>query len=73
VETIDYRNLRPLFVGGEIRVCVRETTGTTGTTVTSDEDGRGRRKWLLWVEGPDGGLAVRGTATTVTTAAVSTT
>jgi hypothetical protein len=70
VETIDYRNLSPLFVGGEIRVCVRETTGTTAT---SDEDGRGRRKWLLWVEGPDGGLAVRGTATTVTTAAVSTT
>jgi hypothetical protein len=70
VETIDYRNLSPLFVGGEIRVCVRETIGTT---TASDEDGWGRRKWLLWVEGPDGGLAVRGTATTVTTTAVSTT
>ncbi|KAK0645929.1 hypothetical protein B0T16DRAFT_457915 [Cercophora newfieldiana] len=55
LEEINYRNLAPLFVGQEIRVCVRETARKVGS---------GTQTWELWVEGPDGSLAVRGTATT---------
>jgi hydroxyacyl-ACP dehydratase HTD2-like protein with hotdog domain len=44
-----YRNLAPLYVGEEMKVCVRvpEAGGD----------------WDVWIEGPDGGFAVKGTAT----------
>ena len=47
VAALDYRNLAPLYAGEELRLCGRE----------ADADGL-----EVWVEGPDGGLAVRGTA-----------
>jgi hydroxyacyl-ACP dehydratase HTD2-like protein with hotdog domain len=49
VERISYRNHAPLYVNEELRVCVR----VPGDGKSCD----------VWVEGPDGGLAVKGTAT----------
>ncbi|KAG5980923.1 hypothetical protein E4U55_003480 [Claviceps digitariae] len=49
VAHITYRNYAPLYASDPLRVCVREAP----------------RRMLsrdVWVEGPDGGLAVRGTA-----------
>ncbi|KAG5966009.1 hypothetical protein E4U58_002638 [Claviceps cyperi] len=46
---IIYRNFAPLYVGEPLRVCVREAEGEG-------------RPWDVWVEGPDGGIAVKGTA-----------
>jgi len=58
LKSIDYRNIAPLFMGQEVKVCVRETAAaSTGAAV-------GQRTWDLWVEGPGGAVAVRGSATT---------
>ncbi|KAF2404180.1 hypothetical protein EJ06DRAFT_451924, partial [Trichodelitschia bisporula] len=48
IEWIEYRNLAPLYAEEEMRLC--------GTEV--GEEG----KFEVWVEGPNGGVAVRGTA-----------
>jgi hydroxyacyl-ACP dehydratase HTD2-like protein with hotdog domain len=49
VAGIDYRNLAPLLVGEELAVCLKPK-------------GLGEeRRWDIWIEGPGGGLAVRGT------------
>lgn len=48
VGSISYRNYAPLYVGDELSVCVRRSAGDGSCDV--------------WVEGPDGGLAVKGTA-----------
>ncbi|KAK5663962.1 hypothetical protein OQA88_174 [Cercophora sp. LCS_1] len=53
VKTFEYRNLAPLFVGRELKVCIK--------TLGSDA---GETRYQLWIEGADGGLAVKGTATT---------
>lgn len=53
IRTIDYRNLAPVHVDETIRVCVRQRDG--------NEDSTG--KWYVWVEGQDGGLRVKGSAT----------
>jgi len=50
VDRFDYKNLAPLFVEEELTVCGKPKN-----------DGS---NWDVWIEGPDGGLAVRGTATT---------
>jgi hydroxyacyl-ACP dehydratase HTD2-like protein with hotdog domain len=47
----EYRNLAPLYADEEMRICGRE---------------KGKGEWELWIEGRDGGLAVRGTARTMT-------
>ncbi|KAK1466792.1 hypothetical protein CMEL01_10785 [Colletotrichum melonis] len=49
-----YRNLAPLYCGREMTLCLREK-----------EASEGERKWDVWIEGDDGGMAVKGTATTV--------
>lgn len=49
VTHIEYRNLAPLYAEEEMKVCVKQ----------KDES-----LWETWIEGPDGGLAVRGTVTT---------
>ena len=41
---IEYRNVAPLYAGEEIRICAKRKEGT----------------WLVWIEGPDGGYAVKG-------------
>ncbi|QUC22352.1 uncharacterized protein UV8b_06593 [Ustilaginoidea virens] len=49
VASISYRNYAPLYVNERLRVCVRRPE-------------RPRKPWDVWVEGPDGGLAVKATA-----------
>lgn len=50
VSDFEYKNLAPLFVEEELTVCGKP----------KNENGA----WDVWIEGPDGGLAVRGTART---------
>ncbi|KAL2753315.1 hypothetical protein ACRALDRAFT_1083032 [Sodiomyces alcalophilus JCM 7366] len=57
VRWLGYRNLAPLYCDEEMRVCLKEK-GNQATV------GDGERKWDVWVEGKDGRLAVKGTATT---------
>ncbi|KAF3770564.1 hypothetical protein M406DRAFT_27011, partial [Cryphonectria parasitica EP155] len=47
IKTLDYRNLAPVYVNEEIKVCVREGKG---------------QNWDVWIVGPTGGLCVKGTA-----------
>ncbi|KAK4135421.1 hypothetical protein BT67DRAFT_378158 [Trichocladium antarcticum] len=53
IKSIDYRNLAPLYVDEEMKVCLRR----------GKQEG-GELKWDVWVEGPEGGLAVRASAVT---------
>lgn len=54
VKSIRYSNLAPLYADEEMRVCLRRNRQEGG-----DELG-----WDVWVEGPEGGLAVKATAIT---------
>lgn len=47
VDHIEYKNLAPLFVEEQLTICGKPK---------NEED-----TWDVWIEGPDGGLAVRGT------------
>lgn len=49
---VDYKNLAPLYVDEELAVCGRPK-GDTDTGI-----------WDVWIEGGNGGLAVRGTVRT---------
>ncbi|AEO68951.1 uncharacterized protein THITE_2053773 [Thermothielavioides terrestris NRRL 8126] len=49
VKSFTYRNIAPLYVNEEMRVCLRRTK----------PDGA---EWDAWIEGPEGGLAVKGHA-----------
>ena len=49
VTEVEYRNLAPLYAGEEMRVCGREVEGGGG-------------EYEVWVEGREGGYAVRGRA-----------
>ena len=51
VKSIVYRNHAPLYVGDAMSVCVRRP----------EEGQRASMPWDVWVEGPEGGLAVKGT------------
>ncbi len=53
VSLIEYRNLAPLYAGEPMAVCLRRSPAAAS-------------RWDVWVEGPDGGLAVKATATTTT-------
>jgi hydroxyacyl-ACP dehydratase HTD2-like protein with hotdog domain len=48
VATVDYRNLAPLYCSEPVKLCGRET---------------GPDKFEVWAETPEGGIAVKGTAT----------
>ncbi|DAA75448.1 TPA_exp: Uncharacterized protein A8136_1845 [Trichophyton benhamiae CBS 112371] len=53
VSSIEYRNLAPLLVEHEMKVCAaRKSNGSTGS-------------WDIWVEDNNGGLAVKGAIKTV--------
>ncbi|KAL2019531.1 hypothetical protein VTK56DRAFT_9565 [Thermocarpiscus australiensis] len=54
VKSISYRNLAPLYVDEQMKVCLRRTTRPGGADL----------HWDVWIEGPDGGLAVKGSAVT---------
>jgi len=45
----DYRNLAPLYAQEEMRICVKRDTEK-------------RSKFDVWIEGKEGGYAVKGTA-----------
>ncbi|KAH6850099.1 HotDog domain-containing protein [Chaetomium sp. MPI-CAGE-AT-0009] len=53
VKSLSYRNLAPLYVDEEMKVCLRRTK--------TEAD---QLKWDVWIEGPEGGLAVKGSAVT---------
>lgn len=65
VASIEYKNLRPLFVGEEMKVCVRLLPNREKKS--SDKAGLGlslgarSERVDVWIEAPDGGLAVKGT------------
>ncbi|KAJ5483677.1 hypothetical protein N7530_002923 [Penicillium desertorum] len=50
ISDIEYKNIAPLFVEQELVICGKPKNDTGA--------------WDVWIEGPDGGLAVRGTART---------
>ncbi|KAL2137367.1 hypothetical protein VTI74DRAFT_3307 [Chaetomium olivicolor] len=53
VKSLNYRNLAPLYVNEEMKICLRRTKA-----------GPEEMKWDVWIEGPEGGLAVKGQAVT---------
>ncbi|KAK3401155.1 hypothetical protein B0T20DRAFT_451759 [Sordaria brevicollis] len=60
IANIEYKNLRPLFVGEEMKVCVRLLPNKQKH---GDEAGlEGHKERIdVWIEAPDEGLAVKGT------------
>lgn len=52
VQSFTYRNLAPLYVGEEMKVCVRRDRTKEG-------------KFDVWIEGSGGGYAVKGSALVV--------
>ncbi|KAF2446253.1 hypothetical protein P171DRAFT_255815 [Karstenula rhodostoma CBS 690.94] len=56
VEAIEYRNLAPLYCGEELRLCAREKVGARMDDA---------RIYDIWIEGPTGGMAVKGLVRTV--------
>jgi hydroxyacyl-ACP dehydratase HTD2-like protein with hotdog domain len=53
ISAFSYRNLAPLYAEEELKVCVRKDTHQKG-------------RFEVWIEGRDGGYAVKGTATVIT-------
>ncbi|PGH11372.1 hypothetical protein AJ80_07163 [Polytolypa hystricis UAMH7299] len=52
VESIEYRNLAPLLVQQQMKICGKQKRGTNTDA------------WDIWIEGGQGGLAVKGTIQT---------
>lgn len=52
IETFTYRNIVPLYVEEDMRICVKKGAKSNSTST-----------WHIWIEGPLGGYAVKGTAT----------
>lgn len=52
VKDFEYRNLAPLHVDEELRICAK----------TKQQNSAASGQWGVWIEGPQGGLAARGTA-----------
>ncbi|RFU76171.1 mesaconyl-c4 hydratase [Trichoderma arundinaceum] len=51
IKSIVYRNYAPLYVGEKMSVCVRQT---------KRDAAKGEEEWDVWIEGPEGGMAVKG-------------
>jgi len=75
VASVEYRNLRPLHVGEPMKVCVSLSRSTleelgvdnVGELKASDFEDKPApqwAKWTVWIEGPDGRLAAKGTVVT---------
>ncbi|KAL7818481.1 hypothetical protein V8C26DRAFT_396397 [Trichoderma gracile] len=56
VKSIVYRNYAPLYVGEEMKVCVKPAKRSAAGSEQQEEE----EEWDVWVEGPEGGLAVKG-------------
>ncbi|RKF60710.1 Hydroxyacyl-thioester dehydratase type 2, mitochondrial [Erysiphe neolycopersici] len=52
IDTFNYRNIAPLYIEEDMRICVKKGAKSNGTST-----------WHIWIEGPLGGYAVKGTAT----------
>jgi hydroxyacyl-ACP dehydratase HTD2-like protein with hotdog domain len=53
VSRFSYRNLAPLYVDETMKICLRGPKASPG----SDS-----QTWDVWIEGAEGGLAVKGSA-----------
>ena len=49
--SLEYHNLRPLYVDEGMKICVRRVTTSSSSGITS---------WEVWIEGTDGGYSFRG-------------
>lgn len=66
IAEIEYRNLAPLYCDEPVKLCGRKSPDN-GNGNAGKGRGEGEGKYELWVETPEGGLAVKGTAYTTTT------
>lgn len=57
IKKIDYKNLAPLYVDEEMKICVARSA------VVDPMNGVKGEKYNVWIEGEQGGYAVKGTAT----------
>ena len=57
IKEIEYRNLSPLFSNEPLEVCLKRNAKRQG-------EREGEQSWAVWIEGPEGRLAVRGRAVT---------
>ncbi|OAA64183.1 hypothetical protein SPI_02830 [Niveomyces insectorum RCEF 264] len=57
IQSIEYRNLAPLYAGEPLRVCIRQNHN-------GHRDQAAGARWDVWIEGPQGGVSVRGVAVT---------
>lgn len=69
VKNISYRNLAPLFADEQMTICVRRilpqrANHAPGQVTATLETGIEIKKWDVWIQGPDGGFAVKGSAET---------
>ena len=57
IQSLTYRNWTPLYAEEEMRICVRKKEGSS--------DLKGITTWDVWIERPDGLIAVKGTFKTL--------
>lgn len=67
VARISYRNYAPLYANEILSVCIRRAVAGAdagGKAASGDAESlqKQQQTWDVWVEGPEGGLAVKGTA-----------
>jgi len=58
IASVEYRNLAPLYAGEPLRLCGKEVRRV------GDAEGGGRGRWDVWVETPEGAVALKGTVRT---------
>ncbi|KAK3313548.1 hypothetical protein B0H66DRAFT_355853 [Apodospora peruviana] len=79
-KSIDYRNIRPLYAGERLSVCIKDFTkeankapiirtkdwrkALDGGHFVEKKENTTEKKWKLWILNSDGELAVKGTAVT---------
>ncbi|KAI9893579.1 MAG: hypothetical protein M1814_006375 [Vezdaea aestivalis] len=59
ITEIDYRNLAPICVNTEFKVCVRVPDAVKQNRYVQESP---NDEWTVWIEGPEGNMAVRATA-----------
>lgn len=64
VVSLTYRNLAPLYVDEQLTVCLRRRRGVASSSGTAGDEKEGLVGWDVWIEGPLGGMAVKGEAVT---------
>ncbi|GME45725.1 Prephenate dehydratase protein [Neofusicoccum parvum] len=63
IAELEYRNLAPLYCDEPVKLCGRKADPSSSN---GKGRGEGEGKYEVWVETPEGGLAVKGTAYTTT-------